>query len=64
MHQEFDADGLARIRGKIHCLINPGLAVGTLMVDGLEDVAVGIGDVSILPVEGNAVNGAVPVPEA
>ena len=64
MHQEFDADGLAHIRGKIQCLINPGLAVGTLMVDGLEDVAVGIGDVSILPVEGNAVNGAVPVPEA
>jgi hypothetical protein len=51
MHQELDADGLAYPWAKVHSLINPRLAVGSLMVDGLEDVAVTIGDVSILPGE-------------
>src|SRR6266480_124161 len=66
MHQELDADGLAYPWAKVHSLINPRLAVGSLMVDGLEDVAVTIGDVSILPREiGTAEAGVtVPVPEA
>jgi hypothetical protein len=65
MHQEFDPDGLAHIRGKIHSLINPRFAVQHMMVDGLEDVAVSIGDVSILPGEIDAEAGVtVPVPEA
>ena len=64
MHQELDADGLAYPRGKIHALMNPTLGVGTLMVDGLEDVAVTIGDVGILPVEIDDVGSAVPVPQA
>jgi hypothetical protein len=51
MHQELDADSLAHIRGKIHCLVNPGLAVATLTENGLKNVAVAIGDVSVLPVE-------------
>ena len=51
MHQELDPDGLAHVRAKIHRLVNPGLAVATLMEDGFEDVAFGIGDVSVLPVE-------------
>ena len=62
--QELDPDGLAYPRAKVYLLINPTFAVGTLMIDGLEYVAAGIGDVSILPVEGNAVDGAIPVPEA
>ena len=42
MHQERDADGLAHLRGKIHRLVNPGLAVATLMENRLKDVAVAI----------------------
>jgi hypothetical protein len=34
------------------------------MEDRLQDVAVAIGDVRILPVKGNGIGGAVPVPEA
>ena len=64
MHQELDADGLALIRSKVHRLVNPRLAVATLMENGLKDVAVGIGDVSVLPVEVDDVSGAVPMPEA
>jgi hypothetical protein len=50
MHQELDADGLAHVGGKIYCLVNPGLAVASLMENSFKDVAVTIGDVSILPV--------------
>ena len=46
MHQELDADGLALIRSKVHRLVNPRLAVATLMENGLEDVAAAICDVS------------------
>ena len=34
------------------------------MENGLEDVAVAIGDVTVLPVEIDDVSGAVPMPEA
>jgi len=64
MHQELDANHLTYVRGKIHCLVNPGLAVATLMENGLKDVAVAIGYVSVLPVEVDGVSGAVPMPEA
>ena len=64
MHQEPDADGLAYLGGKIHRLVNPRLAVATLMENGLNDVAVGVGDVSVLPVEVDGISGAVPMPEA
>jgi hypothetical protein len=40
MHQELDADALAHVRSKIHRLVNPGLAVATLVENGLKDVAV------------------------
>ena len=63
MHQELDADGLAHVRAKIHRLVNPGLAVATLMENGLEDVSIGVGDVSVLPVEIDGFSGAVPMPE-
>src|SRR5438132_474136 len=64
MYQELDAHGLPRIRRHVHRLLGPGLRISTLMEDRLEDGAGGIGDVSILPIESNAVDGAVPVPEA
>jgi hypothetical protein len=64
MHQELDANGLAHVRGKIHRLVNPGSVVATLMENGLENVAVAIGDVSVLPIEVDGVSGAVPMPEA
>ena len=48
MHQERDADCLAHVRGQIHRLVNPGLPVATLMENRLKDVAVAVGDVSVL----------------
>jgi hypothetical protein len=64
MHQELDADGLADLRGQIHRLVNPGLAVATLVENRLKNVAVAIGDVSVLPIEVDGVSAAVPMPEA
>ena len=64
VNQELDPDSLADPRAKVYLLIDPTIAVGTLMIDGLEYVPAGIGDVSILPVERNTVDGAIPVPEA
>jgi hypothetical protein len=64
MHQELDTNGLAHVRGKIHRLVNPELAVATLMENGLKNVAVTIGDVSVLPVEVDGVSAAVPMPKA
>src|SRR5206468_3685369 len=51
------------IRCHVHRLVHPGLVVSALMEDRLQDGAGAIGDVSILPVEGDAVEGAGPVPE-
>src|SRR5205807_5222048 len=64
MHQELDAHGLPCIRRHVHIRVEPRVPIQTLMEDRLQDGAGGIGDVSILPVEGNVVGGAVPVPEA
>ena len=51
MHQKLDWDGPACVRGKIERLVNQRLAVAALMENRLKDVAVGIGDVSVLSVE-------------
>src|SRR5947199_6073689 len=64
MHQELDAHGLARVRRHVHRGIDPGLSIFTLVKDGLQDLAAGIRDVRILPIEGDGVGGVVPVPEA
>ena len=64
MHEELDAHRLPRICAHVHRLINPDVIVGTLMEDRLQDGAAAIGDVSILPVEGDAVGGTGVVPEA
>ena len=63
MHQELDPDGLAYPGAKVHRLMNPTFGVASLMEDGLENVSVGIGDVSVLIVGVKGI-GAVPVPEA
>ena len=64
MHQELDAHGLARIRRHVHCGIEPGLSIFTLVKDGLQDLATGVGNISVLPIEGDGVGGEVPVPKA
>jgi len=64
MHQEFDTNGLAHIGGQTHRLVNPGLAVATLVENRLKNVVVAIGDVRVLPVEIDGVSAAVPMPEA
>ena len=63
MHQELDPHRLPSIRRHVHCLVGPVHSI-THMEDRLQDVAIAIGDVSILPVECNAVISAVLVPEA
>jgi CTP-dependent riboflavin kinase len=40
------------------------LAVATLIENGLKDVTVVIGDVSVLPVEVDGISGAVTMPKA
>ena len=64
MHQELNAHSLPRIRRHVHLLVNPGFRIVTLMEDRVQDGAVAIRDVSILPVKRDGVGGAVPVPEA
>ena len=64
MHHELDAHGLARVRRHVHGGIEPGLPIFTLMKDGLQDGAIGVGNISVLKIEGDGVGGVVPVPEA
>ena len=63
MHQELDAHCHPRIRRHVHRLVGPVRGI-TQMVDRLQDVAVAIGDIRILPVERYRVISAVLVPEA
>jgi hypothetical protein len=63
MDQKFDAHGLASEGCHIHRLIGPALRIQTLMEDRLQDVAIVIGDVSILPVEIDGIGCTIPVPE-
>ena len=64
MHHELDPHGLARIRRHVHRGIEPGLPIFTLVKDGLENSATGIGDISVLRIGGDGVGGVVPMPEA
>jgi len=64
MHQEFDAHRLARERRHVQRLLYPRLVVSALVEDCLQYVARAISDISILPVERDAVGGAGPIPEA
>jgi hypothetical protein len=62
MHQKLDAHGLARILRHVHQYVGPVRCI-TQMVDRLQDITIAIGDISILPVERNAVISAVLVIE-
>jgi hypothetical protein len=64
MHQELDAYRLSCIRAHVHRLLYPNVIVTALMEDRLQDRAIGIGNISILPVVRDEVEGAGPVPEA
>jgi hypothetical protein len=64
MYQKFDAHCLSGVWTHVHLRVEPGLGIVTLVEDRLQDVAVNISDVSVLPVEVDGISGAVPVPEA
>ena len=64
MHKELHAHGLSRKRCHVHYLIGPSLGIDALMKNGLQDVAVNICDVGILPIEIDAVSRAIPMPKA
>ena len=64
MHQELEADGLPSILRHVHRLVHPGVVVRALMEDGLQNEAVAVCDVGILPVECDDVSSTGPIPEA
>jgi hypothetical protein len=63
MHQELDPHRLPRILHHGHRPLHPDPAVATLMEESLQNGAVGIGDVGVLPVVLNSVSGTRQVPE-
>jgi hypothetical protein len=63
MCEKLDSDCLPRISSHIQRLLDPSLVVGALVENGLQNRTRGIGDVSVLPVETDAIDGARPVPE-
>lgn len=63
MHQEFETYCLPGIRRHIHGLVHPDFVVSALVEEGLQDVTIDVGDVSVLPVEGEEVSATGPVPK-
>jgi hypothetical protein len=64
MHQELDPDGLPSVWRQIDGLVNPSLGIQTLMEDSLQDIAVDVCDVGVLPVKVDGVGCTIPMPEA
>jgi hypothetical protein len=64
MHEELDAYSLAGVWCHVHRLLDPRLSVKALMEDCLQDVAVSISNIGVLPVERDFVGCTIPVPEA
>ncbi len=64
MHQELDAHCLPRKWRHIHLRIDKSARLITHVEDRLQDLAIAVGDVSVLPIKRNRVSGAVLVPEA
>jgi hypothetical protein len=64
MHEEFDAHSLASVWCHVHRLLDPRLGVKALMEDCLQDLAVAISNIGVLPVERDFVGCTIPVPEA
>ena len=63
MYQEFEAHRLSGIWCHVHGLANPDLVIRALVEEGLQDVTVRVGDVSVLPVEVDGVSATGPVPK-
>lgn len=61
MYQKFYSHRLPRKGRHVYLLVDPSLPIFTLMEDGLQNGAVAIGDMGILPVELNGVSGVIPV---
>ena len=76
MYQHFKPQRLPGIGRQVHRLRHPDLVVSTLMEDGLGDtirvslteglqnVTIRVGDVSVLPVKVDKIGATSPVPEA
>ena len=64
MSQKFYPHSRSGIRRQVKYLLHPGLIVCALMEDRLLNVTRAIGDVSVLPIERDAIYSARPVPEA
>jgi hypothetical protein len=64
VHEKLDSYSLSGERRHIHDLINPSFRIHTLMKDCLQNIAINIGDIGVLPVKIDSVRGAIPVPEA
>jgi hypothetical protein len=64
VYQEFYVHRLSCEGRHVNLLVDPSLPIFTLMEDGLQNGAVAIGDISVLPVELNGVSGVIPVVEA
>ena len=64
MRQELDAHRLARIWRHVHGLVDESRRRIACVEDGLQNVAVAIGDIGVLPVERNTVSSTVLMPEA
>jgi len=63
VYQEFYAHRLPSKGRHVYLLVDPSLPIFTLMEDGLQNGAVGICDISILPVELNGIGRVIPVVE-
>ncbi len=64
MYEELDAHSLAGVWRHVHDLVDPRLGIKQLVEDRLQNIAVTIGDVGVLPIEVDAdIGGAVPMPE-
>jgi hypothetical protein len=63
MREELDSHGLPRKYRHVHHLLYPGLVVRTLMEDRLQNGTRAIRNVSVLPVESDAIYCTRPVPE-
>jgi hypothetical protein len=64
MDQKLDTHGLPRIGRHVHSFVDKRLPGIARMEDGLQNVALAVGDVGILPVVRNAISSAVLMPEA
>jgi hypothetical protein len=63
MHEEFDSYSLSGEWRHVHYLVNPCLRIHTLMKDSLQDIAIDVCDVGVLPVKVDTIGRAIPMPK-